>query len=345
MECVACRAKKENIKDDLALIPCDHCKEYYCGKCLAISPTEVRVLQLRNRVMKIFCSTCEEKLEVVMLKGGFEMQKLEITMKANIELVNELRDKNRVLNDNIRLLEENKALLEKSLEYNSTPSNPLQSSVKGDIKNTETGDNKSIPTYSKAVQNSNKKTIKSNSGRHQSINAQNLIAAQSATMNEIINLAHEEGRNTQQIIRPLTTSQSDDGFQVVVNKKKNPMRAKGPETKFATGKNLKSDRIAGAIRRKWIYVGRIVGKDVTESDIKEYLSDLKDCEKFDCISIKKLDTLGSNSAFCIGLPTDELYDKVFNTDYWNEGVSLRVYDLKRSFLSQRIQTKNALHPQ
>lgn len=292
--------------------------------------------------MKIYCEMCERHFQIGVMKGNFELQRMEIMQRASEDLIDELRDKNRVLNDNIKLLEENKALLERSLKDLQLKV-PLQRATSEEPEKPRSGANKAMRTYSTVIQSSEKNVSNSISNKQLSPSVTNLIAAQNATMNKLINLAGESENNAQPNKKPPTNSLDEEGFQIVTGKKRNQARRKMPETKIATGKNLKkSDKIAGAIRRKWIYVGRIAGRDVSEKDIGDYLSDLKGFEKYENISIKKLDTLGNNSAFCIGLPTEELYAKVFSVDYWNEGVSLREYDLRRSFLAQRNQMKNVI---
>nr|CAH7760551.1 unnamed protein product [Callosobruchus chinensis] len=100
---------------------------------------------------------------------------------------------------------------------------------------------------------------------------------------------------------------------VRVNQQNNSQVIQFPKqsTKFAKG-NLseKSTKICGTIRRKWIYVGRITGRDVTEEDVRDYLKDLETINGYKDIVVTKLNTHGSNSAFCIGVPNDELYEKV-----------------------------------
>lgn len=109
------------------------------------------------------------------------------------------------------------------------------------------------------------------------------------------------------------------------------------DTKYATGDSGKSNKISGAVRRKWVYVGRVAGKDVSAEDIKEYMQDLSNEMGFADITVTKLNTQGSNSAFSIGLPNDGLYERVFDVGYWPKGVALREFNLQRTFLQQRRQ--------
>lgn len=53
-------------------------------------------------------------------------------------------------------------------------------------------------------------------------------------------------------------------------------------------------------KQKWIHVGRVQGKDITEKQIKNYLVEIDGGEE---VEVKKLKTQGTNSAFSVGVPT------------------------------------------
>ncbi|KAL3268266.1 hypothetical protein HHI36_007390, partial [Cryptolaemus montrouzieri] len=67
-----------------------------------------------------------------------------------------------------------------------------------------------------------------------------------------------------------------------------------------------------AYKRRWLYVGKMVGQDVSENDVKSYLGDLKE---HDSVQVKKLSTESSNSAFSVDLPSEESYKRVFDAIY------------------------------
>lgn len=87
--------------------------------------------------------------------------------------------------------------------------------------------------------------------------------------------------------------------------------------------------IIGAQRKKWIYLGRIAG-DTSEDAISAYLSHINGHED---IVVKKLNTLGSNSAFSIGASTGEIYELLNNKDFWPTGALLRPFNFQN--FSQR----------
>lgn len=106
---------------------------------------------------------------------------------------------------------------------------------------------------------------------------------------------------------------------------------------IGTGKSAPgSAKITGALQRKWMYVGRISGKDVSEEDIMDYLKQIDGHEQF---LVKKLDTKGNNSAFSVGAPSN-LYDKIFDPDFWPESVSIRHFNV-RPFLRNRQKINNS----
>ncbi|KAK9878690.1 hypothetical protein WA026_023287 [Henosepilachna vigintioctopunctata] len=55
--------------------------------------------------------------------------------------------------------------------------------------------------------------------------------------------------------------------------------------------DLKRNKIKGAIKKIWMYVGGVSGNEVSESDILAYMDNIPN---FETIDIKKLPTKGSN---------------------------------------------------
>jgi hypothetical protein len=121
-----------------------------------------------------------------------------------------------------------------------------------------------------------------------------------------------------------------------VNRNNQDTKNEKPTVLYGTGKAApKSSTILGALRRKWLYVGRIIGNEVSENDVKDYLQNI-DCH--DEIIIKKLTTKGHNSAFSIGVPP-KIFNDVFNPDIWPDSVCLREFNV-RSFLEKKRHIQN-----
>jgi hypothetical protein len=127
----------------------------------------------------------------------------------------------------------------------------------------------------------------------------------------------------------------DPKWETVKSRRRNAANKNNQDTKnekptvlYGTAKAApKSSTILGALRRKWLYVGRIIGNEVAENDVKDYLQNI-DCH--DEIIIKKLTTKGHNSAFSIGVPP-KISNDVFNPDIWPDSVCLREFNVRSFF--------------
>lgn len=85
--------------------------------------------------------------------------------------------------------------------------------------------------------------------------------------------------------------------------------------------------IIGVQRKRWLYLGKIAG-DTSEDAILEYLCHISGHEE---IVVKKLNTLGLNSAFSIGAPNDEIYNVLNDKDFWPTGTLLRPFNFQNFF--------------
>ncbi|KAJ3661575.1 hypothetical protein Zmor_005966 [Zophobas morio] len=119
------------------------------------------------------------------------------------------------------------------------------------------------------------------------------------------------------------------------------IRNSAAKVTFCTGKVKQQDtsgnskivnKILGATRKKWYYVGRIQGTNITVDDIKNYIADVNGHED---VEVKKLNTQGKNSTFCLGLPTEDIIKVIISQEFWPEGVCLREFNLRNIFLEQK----------
>nr|CAH7722974.1 unnamed protein product [Callosobruchus chinensis]CAH7757280.1 unnamed protein product [Callosobruchus chinensis] len=206
--------------------------------------------------------------------------------------------------------------------YQSTDTS--YSKVVAKRNDTQTGTSKGVDLSP----NNNLKQLRETQGRIMN----SVLSLNSDLQNEPVRVNQQ---NNSQVIQ-----NENDNFTKVIHRRNRRQQFPKQSTKFAKG-NLseKSTKICGKIRRKWIYVGRITGRDVTEEDVRDYLKDLETINGYKDIVVTKLNTHGSNSAFCIGVPNDELYEKVYNENYWSEGIALRDFDWRRTFFQQRQQQK------
>jgi hypothetical protein len=106
-----------------------------------------------------------------------------------------------------------------------------------------------------------------------------------------------------------------------VNRNNQDTKNEKPAVLYGTGKSApKSSTILGALRRKWLYVGGIIDKEVSENDVKDYLQNIA-CH--DDIIIKKLTTKGHNSAFSIGVPPK--YSTIFGQIQYGSGIQCALF--------------------
>ncbi|KAK9880575.1 hypothetical protein WA026_011816 [Henosepilachna vigintioctopunctata] len=126
-------------------------------------------------------------------------------------------------------------------------------------------------------------------------------------------------------------STSNEGMQnkqedwSVVTSKKNKNSNRKKVQLVCTGLEAKSANLSiqGAVRRKWLYIGKVAGNGVAEEDILNYLKESLGNHSF---VVKKLTTKGYNSAFSVGIPNRTLFEKVFDISFWPEGIVLREFE-------------------
>lgn len=79
-----------------------------------------------------------------------------------------------------------------------------------------------------------------------------------------------------------------------------------------------------ACPRIWLYVGRCRG-DTNEEDIKTYIEKKIATEN---ISVKKLQSKGNNSSFCVGIEGN-LEEQLYDPTFWPKGIIIRRYKFFR----------------
>lgn len=83
---------------DKDTFPCDLCKESYCQECIGLSSTEVRVLQLKNRILKFSCKKCQFSPIHESLSG--ELKNMETSLIQEIKnLYKDIRRQDEKLTD------------------------------------------------------------------------------------------------------------------------------------------------------------------------------------------------------------------------------------------------------
>lgn len=235
------------------------------------------------------------------------------------------------------------------------------SSLENQIKTGKTPAKKSVNTTSQAQNNRSQdkitapatvdasfanaysSVVKENSIKAHALRPQMSFEGPEIIVNKPVNV--EYGINVKKNVSNVNESASsssikeldDKGEWITVEKKKGNRQSR-TNKKVCYGTNMDStdNAIKGAIRRRWMYVGKIAGKNISEQDVHSFL---KNIEGNELITVKKLNTLGQNSAFSIGLPSDEAYKRVFCETFWPRGVILREFSFDRNFFQKNRVTQ------
>lgn len=58
IECIKCKIKTTLKDSKNPIFPCDACRNYYCGDCSDLSPSEIKCMPLQKRILKFHCVKC-----------------------------------------------------------------------------------------------------------------------------------------------------------------------------------------------------------------------------------------------------------------------------------------------
>lgn len=119
MECDECKEKL--IKD---IFPCDTCKITFCKSCAGLTASEVKVLQLKERVMTFHCKKCES-LETTTL--------LQSTIKDKLTIISSKDEIITLLKNRIDELEHSTTTLKKT--YSQIAQTAITDNKKLEVKN------------------------------------------------------------------------------------------------------------------------------------------------------------------------------------------------------------------
>ena len=126
----------------------------------------------------------------------------------------------------------------------------------------------------------------------------------------------------------------DEEFTLVTNKKKFSARPQGRKpNQVITGTAENNEELSAAGKRAWFYVGR-VKKDVEEVKLSNYIS--QKCTGVQNISVTKLNAIGKNLSFCVGIDFD-YKDKLMDEQFWPKGILVRRFNFNFKKTSQNFQ--------
>ncbi|XP_044749360.1 uncharacterized protein LOC123310057 [Coccinella septempunctata] len=260
--------------------------------------------------------------EEMSAQGDLRMQN--ILLKQQVEFLkdklNEMHQNNKTLHDNNKLLQ---SVIENFISIKNIGS---QQKNKNNVNNRKVvsyadrvaGEGKTVECKNNAVVTEKRKVT------HPDVRL-NIEQQKVNEVNVNVNREMEQDGN-------VTEVDGEKWKQVTYQKKKirssYPPRSKNELVCDGSKINDKQTTISGATKKKWLYVGRIAGGDVTEEEIENFL---KNTDGLGNIVVKKLDTKGSNSAFSVGLPSEEVYKTVYSKEFWPAGVILREFSFKNFF--------------
>lgn len=306
-----CNLCNKKVVDSINCIKCNAMLHRSCWNKCKKSSSAICV-----HVSSMEESSCES-ISTPITENNFENEFLKMQVKLLNELLVEMKSKNLVLMKNNELLIEKIKFLEND---NHSPKKRKQDPI-----------NK--PTLSVRIQKTDvdKSSITSPS-----------VSVSELTSSSNVNINNNGGRNENNDYK---VEENEQLWSTVVSKKHNKSqpRINVSADKQVTAETFKykqrkmiectrapntNAKVRGAIRRKWIYVGRISGANISEDDIKDYMADL---QAGGGIEVRKLPTKGENSAFSIGIPDDSTYNKLNSPDFWPQGVILREFNFKNFF--------------
>lgn len=288
---------------------CYKCFEYFHNKCMEKSANQ------ETSICKHDGGSIERlALEIRDLQTQNKIVNIELTYLK--ELLKETQEKNVIL-------VEHNALLKEKIKFQSE---------KVTTKNDKYQMSKNVNSTHNQTGISNVKPERAPTSRVKVVNtevrSQNIDHETPSTSSAAPSRVYYEKENKQTELKTSSNvfeNQQETSWTTVVKrqrKKKTSLLCTGSQQVTAESK------IKGAQKRKWLYAGKIKGPNATAVDLKDFLRISVGTDDFE---IKKLPTQGNNSAFSVGVPTDELFMKLSKPEYWPDGVILREFNFRNFF--------------
>lgn len=322
--CVHCNRKV------IEFVKCAKCKDIFHPSCLTQAATKKSTLCIHESEIS---EEISEDPRVLLHIFQVRIQYLE-------SLLSETQSKNSILVQNNELLTEKVRNLESSKKNENQQqkkpesrdkdhSQSQPSHISSMIESTSVVQKSSVNEQKGQNRQSDKLTYSSkvNKGLNSSNKVlKNMLPSTSTT--DVTAIPNENYNENKTIVennknKDITTpEQINSGWKTVIKKRK----LQNKDKIICTGSNNNCG-ITGALRKKWMYVGKIAGI-VKEEDIIDYLGKM---EVKDGIEVRKLDTKGSNSAFSVGVASEELFKKLGAPEFWPAGVLVREFSFRGFF--------------
>lgn len=273
------------------ILKCDICLLNYCSSCFSISPTEVRVIPLKKRVLCICCTSCKPiATQCLAMRDKIKHLEEEIRLLKNC-----IDDKNIIIADKtqiITLMQENQNKKSGNLHQ------PITYDKDKNISN-ETRENMiTLSQVSKAVDsalgNSNKPSQRVTS---KPANTSNTIPTSTSIRNSNELDFMGTARETSTSIRKVKTT--DNNQREIAN----------------------CGQFLGVPMKKWFHVSR-AKHSTTSNTVLEYIKKKINIKTNEEIAVTKLKTSGDTASFKVGI--DLKYQQQMISDgFWPENIVCR----------------------
>lgn len=320
MECNACKASS----DEQSLFVCDGCKTLLCKACANFTASEVKVMQLKERIMKFYCNNCLQSNTIKLLHSIINdkttiiecKNKIIEVLEENIKICKEnlmgngktaFAGNGMAVNDKSKIKSASKLETPKQLGNKASP-RMLQKVTSADV-------------LKKGLQNINLETS-STVGVSQT-NLKKLEEKQRNIMEELINIEQDK-------INIRNTEEKQEFQEVRSRRKRRPNVGNGEGDGAFHGKNEKDRKI-------WLFISR-VPDDVNDENIKNYIETRTNTND---VQVKKLPTHNShpdNQSFMIGVQP-HLQTDIYKSTFWPRKIIFDRFNFKRGrrFLDTNIR--------
>lgn len=324
----SCHECRLNIKGES--VACDLCKMILCRTCSQITSTEIRALELKERVMRFYCTLCLQKIDVLDSSQEMTVAHQGDAIVARVEQILEQKMRDMYLAVD-GLQAQFKAMKESNIDLvKLLTSLPPPAPLPG-----KEGSQQKLPqrTYSTMVkENMQKNRVENVAKAH--ANKQpapsGIDKLRSASLNST-NKEHLSSHNNS----GCEPENEAGGFIEIKRRHRNRKKASigtANESKVSeggSGVEFEARRQGnGGDKKVWLFVSR--AKDhVSEQTVKDYL--LRKLSPDDDVVVKYLETRTKfidNKCFLVGV-NPARKEEIYETGFWPRGIRFDRFDFRR----------------
>lgn len=336
---------------NMAMICDGFCQQYFHSTCVGIEDDVYHVINDLADFVKWFCSTCQNKLDMLFNKSGkpdntasndwptilnVVLDQLEIQGQNNLGLckrMDVLTQQYSKISDKL-----NDVCSKYDKLTSTTSSGPADNSVSSNRPKSSISDGHIRNSNSATKLNANFRQVRPSSGSlvADRDSEPNLDAWPPLTFSRTVtnrSFHTSKGPQTKVSPSPLSTDQTNRSYPKQTQYPN--LESDKAETKRKPILGTKTDgeiKLKAASKKSWIFVSRL-DTSISKDNVEEYLvkSNITD---YICIELKP--KYENYKSFKIGV-NDDSADLVLNPDFWDEGVLVKEFVPPRSrrFLGQR----------